>query len=165
MPGIGLGQAFIGEIVAYIRSKGLPAGIGSHALEVPVECDRLGITPDFYFKTFHHDRYWSASPAEARKPFSVDKVRGIDHDAVHDNIYDLDWEATAAYMAEKEQPWFAFKTLCAGAIRPEDGFRFAFEHGADFIVVGMFDFQVVDNLNIAVNILNTLSDRERSWMG
>lgn len=154
----------IGKVVDYVRSQGLPAGIGSHALEVPIECDRAGISPDYYFKTFHHDAYWSAHPKENRKPFSVDTPGGVDHDQFHDNIFDLDWRATAEYMKAKKQPWFAFKTLAAGAIDPKTGFQFAFENGADFIVVGMFDFQIAQNVSLVVDTLNKLSGREREWM-
>jgi hypothetical protein len=53
--------------------------------------------------------------------------------------------------------------LAAGAILPKDGFRFAFENGADFICVGMFDFQVVENVNTANEILGSLKQRERGW--
>ncbi len=154
---------YIGKIIEYVRAQGLPSGLGSHALEVPIACDREGIEPDYYFKTFHHDRYWSATPRQNRKPFSVDADREIDHGQTHDNIFDLGPEETAAYMMDKKQPWFAFKTLAAGAIDPESGFRYAFEHGADFIVVGMFDFQVVQNLTLATEILNDLEDRRRPW--
>jgi|SRR5690554_3420557 hypothetical protein len=154
----------IGKIVDYVRSQGLPAGIGSHALEVPIECDKAGIQPDYYFKTFHHDAYWSAHPKENRIPFSVDTQGGVDHDQFHDNIFDLDWQATAEYMKSKKQPWFAFKTLAAGAIDPKEGFKFAFENGADFIVVGMFDFQIAQDVSLVIETLNNLSGRERDWM-
>jgi hypothetical protein len=56
-----------------------------------------------------------------------------------------------------------FKVLAAGSIAPEDGFRWAFENGADFICVGMFDFQIVNDVNITVDILNSLNNRHRQW--
>ena len=52
-------------------------------------------------------------------------------------------------------PWIAYKVLAAGAIKPEDGIKHAFSSGADFACVGMFDFQVIDNANIAHKILNS----------
>jgi hypothetical protein len=56
-----------------------------------------------------------------------------------------------------------FKVLAAGAIEPQDGFKWAFENGADFICVGMFDFQIVDDVNITIDILNNLDNRKREW--
>ena len=58
-----------------------------------------------------------------------------------------------------------FKVLAAGAIRPEDGFRWAFQNGADFICVGMFDFQIVKDVNVAIETLAKLKDRKREWYG
>ena len=62
--------------------------------------------------------------------------------------------------------WFypvLFEVLAGGAIHPEDGFRFAFESGADFICVGMFDWQIVDDVNITLDILGNLPKRTRKW--
>jgi hypothetical protein len=66
-------------------------------------------------------------------------------------------------MKGVQKPWIAFKVLAAGAILPKDGFRYAFENGADFICVGMFDFQVVENVNTLNEILGSLKERERGW--
>jgi len=55
------------------------------------------------------------------------------------------------------------KGLAGVPFLPSDGFRFAFENGADFICVGMFDFQVVENVNSANKILGELKKREREW--
>lgn len=153
----------IGKAITYIRKKGYPAGLGSHALEVPMACDKAGIEPDFYFKTFHHDKYWSATPKEHRKRFCVDGPRSTDHNGFHDNIFCIDPEETIAYMAEKKQPWIAFKTLAAGAIHPRSGFKYCFENGADFLAVGMFDFEVQEDLQVARDTLKDCSGRERPW--
>ena len=56
-------------------------------------------------------------------------------------------------MNSVEKPWIAFKVLAAGAFRPHAGFRYAFENGADFACVGMFDYQVVENCNTLNEIL------------
>lgn len=66
-------------------------------------------------------------------------------------------------MESLPQRWIAFKILAAGAIEPKDGFRYAFQNGADFICVGMYDFQIVDDCNIAHNVLNSVKDRTRPW--
>jgi hypothetical protein len=35
--------------------------------------------------------------------------------------------------------------------------------GADFVCLGMYDFQVVNDVNIAIDILDSLGKRERPW--
>ena len=50
-------------------------------------------------ETFDHDRYWSATPRERRKPFTEDGLRSLDHNEFHDNIFCLDAERTAGFMA------------------------------------------------------------------
>lgn len=149
--------------VEYIKKKGFLAGVGGHALEVIKTCEREGIPADYYVKTFHHDRYWSAHPADMRVEFSVDASRFLDHNKIHDNMFDLFSEQTMQFMNEVRKPWIAFKVLAGGAIQPKDGFRYAFENGADFICVGMFDFQIVDDVNTAAETLASLKGRQRPW--
>jgi hypothetical protein len=79
-----------------------------------------------------------------------------------DNYWDMTPERTVAFMQEVEKPWIAFKVLAAGAIRPESGFRYAFENGADFICVGMFDFQVEENVKLAKSVIQQTQNRERT---
>jgi hypothetical protein len=134
------------EAYNFIKENGLPAGIGAHALETVQKCVDAGISPDYWVKTLHHCDYWSAGPAEE-----------------HDNIWCTNPEETIAYMQSREEPWIAFKTLAAGAIHPEVGFKYAFEHGADFICVGMYDFQIVDDVNIAAEVLASNLHRQRPW--
>jgi len=148
----------LGSCVDFIRKQGLPAGIGGHSLEVPMACEKAGIRPDFFMKTFHHDRYWSATPREQRVEFNVDTNSPTDHD----NIWCIRPEETIQFMKKLEVPWIAFKVLAAGAIHPREGFRFAFENGADFICVGMFDFQVREDVILARKTLAGLR-RERPW--
>lgn len=155
----------IADCIDYIRKQGYPAGLGAHSIQALIACDEAGIEPDFYMKTLHHDRYWSAHPKENRIPFSVDGERSVDHDKFHDNMFCMFPEETIAFMQRKKIPWVAFKVLAGGAIRPEEGFRYAFENGADFLCVGMFDWQIVDDVNIALDTLQNLSDRQREWYG
>lgn len=151
------------KAIDYIKSNGYQAGIGAHSLETIKSCEREGVNADFYVKTFHHDNYWSAHPIENRVEYSVIGEGSPDHNRFHENMWDLFPLNTIEYMKQVNKPWFAFKVLAAGAIEPKDGFRYAFENGADFICVGMFDFQVVDNVNTATEILSTLGPRERQW--
>lgn len=154
----------MGKAIEFIREQGFSAGLGAHELEVLRACDRQKITPDYYVKTFHHDKYWSATPRERRKPFTVDGPRSLDHNEFHDNIFCLDAEGTAEFMLEKSLPWIAFKVLAAGAIPPMSGFKYAFENGADFIAVGMFDFEVQEDVLAVQKTLSGLQ-RERAWGG
>ena len=72
-----------------------------------------------------------------------------------------------AFMKDRKEPWIAFKTLAAGAIHPKVGFKHAFESGADFACVGMYDFQMVDDVNIALDVLGKVAkgkiQRQREW--
>jgi hypothetical protein len=67
-------------------------------------------------------------------------------------------------MATVKRPWIAYKVLAAGAIRPKEGFRHAFSNGADFALVGMFDFQVREDVEIATAIIAQNQKRPRPWM-
>ncbi len=151
------------EAMDYMRSQGYVAGMGAHSIQALVASDNAGIVPDFYMKTLHHDNYWSAHPRENRVAFEVDGERSNDHNKFHDNIFCLFPDQSVAYVQSKEIPVIGFKVLAGGAIHPEDGFRFAFESGADFICVGMFDWQIVDDVNITLDILGNLPKRTRAW--
>jgi hypothetical protein len=85
-------------------------------------------------------------------------------DSKTDNYWDLDPQKTSAFMQEVQKPWIAFKVLAAGALRPDFAFRYAFENGADFICVGMFDFQVEQNVNLVRTILPQVQNRDRIWV-
>lgn len=155
---------FLGKTIDYIKSQGYLAGIGAHSINVPIVCETAGINPDYYVKTLHHDRYWSAHPRKNREEFAIIEANSPDHNKFHDNMFDIFPEQTIEFMKSINKPWIAFKVLAGGAIRPEDGFRYAFENGADFICVGMFDFQIVDDVNIAIDVLKNLPERVRPWI-
>lgn len=163
----GVGDSFVkggrvdllGEAVEFIKRQGLIAGIGGHSIEVPMAVEKAGIQPDFYMKTLHHGDYWSATPKDRRVEFNVDS--GSSHD--HDNIWSIAPEKTIAFMKEVSRPWIAFKVLAAGAIHPREGFKYAFDNGADFVCVGMFDFQVRENAIIANRAVSAARRRPRPW--
>ena len=153
----------INKAIEYIKKNGFLAGMGAHSIESIKTVENSGIPVDFYVKTLHHDKYWSAHPVENRVEYSVIGPNSADHNQLHENMWDLFPSRTIDYMKTISKPWFAFKVLAAGAIEPKEGFRFAFENGADFICVGMFDFQVIDNVNTACETLASLGNRERAW--
>lgn len=154
---------WIARALEFTREQGMLAGVGGHSIQVVNTCISAGIKPDYYFKTLHHDKYWSAHPREFRHEFEVDAKRSPDHNQFHDNIFDIFPEQTIDVFRNLDVPLFGFKVLAGGAIYPEDGFRYAFEAGADFICVGMFDFQIVENVNLVNKILSSNLDRKRQW--
>jgi len=152
----------LGKALDYMKSQGYFAGIGGHSIQVPILCEKAGLQPDFYMKTLHHDSYWSAHPRENRVEFAMTSSMP-DHNQWHDNMFDLFADQTVEFMHTVKRPWIAFKVLAGGAIHPKDGFKYAFEHGADFICVGMFDFQIVEDVNIALDVLSGMKERPRIW--
>jgi hypothetical protein len=127
----------VGEIaraVRGIRDAGLMAGIGAHLLPTIQACVQAKIEPDFYMVTINKVGYYTSPPMEV-----------------------------AQFMNTINEPWIGFKTLGAGRETPPQGFRHAFERGADFIAVGMFDWQVRDDAAHVQEMLGKGIDRDRPW--
>ena len=139
----GIGDQFVaegrmdlmGKLISFMQQNGLIAGVGSHSLETPQAVVREKLQPNFYFKTFNNVDYNSQKP-----------------------------EDIAAFMKTVDTPWIAFKVLGAGVIRPQEGFRLALSHGADFLNVGMFDFQVSENARLVKDLASGKLSRQRRWV-
>jgi uncharacterized membrane protein YphA (DoxX/SURF4 family) len=136
------------ETLEFVRKRNVLAGVGAHEIETVMACVNAGVEPDFWMKTLHHLNYWSAKNPQW-----------------HDNIFCAKPDETVAFMRNLPQPWIAFKVLAAGALLPADGFRFALKNGGDFMCVGMYDFQMVKNVNTALGIMRGNLQRERPWHG
>ena len=106
-----------------IRDYGMIAGIGAHEIHTIEACEQAGLSPDFYMKTFNRLEY--ACP---------------------------DFERTDKVMRQVTTPWIAFKVLAAGRLSPKEGFKQALDAGADFLCVGMFDFQVNENIQLSTSL-------------
>lgn len=141
----------------------IPVGICAHRLEPIMFCEKEGLMPDFYMKTLHHDRYWSAHPKENRRYMEMYEKDSPEHAKYHDNMFCHNHAETVAFMQDVKVPWIAFKVLAAGAIGAGEGFKFAFDSGADFICVGMFDFQVKQDVELARKTIAESNNRKRPW--
>jgi len=149
----------LAHAVECIKSHGLPAGVGSHSLQVPMACEKHQVPCDFYVKTLHSDQYPSATPKELREEYIwLDGGQGW-----YDNMWCIDPEETIEFMRTVTKPWLAFKVLAAGGIQPRQGFAHAFQNGADFIAVGMFDFQVEEDAELVKRLVKREKDRARPW--
>jgi hypothetical protein len=111
--------ADIFEYVDYIRRLGKIAGVGAHDIRTIEACEKAGLKPDFYMKTFNKLEFCCP-----------------------------EFDRTKEVMAGIDIPWIAFKVLAAGRMHPEEGFEAALEIGAEFLCVGMFDFQVEENVKL-----------------
>jgi hypothetical protein len=150
--------AKVGEMVNLIKAKKRAAGVGAHDLRVITECEKAGIDVDFYQKTLHSHDYYTAPRAGE-----------TDVCGPNDNSWCSDPQAVIDVMAKIAKPWIAFKILAAGAIPPLAAFPYAVTHGADFVLVGMFDWQVEADATLARRVFRVESGpnskRTRPWYG
>ena len=124
----------IGRILEGFRKAGLAAGVGAHLLATVQGSEKAQLDPDFYMFTINRVNYYSSAPLEI-----------------------------AAFMKNIKKPWIGFKVLGAGRDKPLEGFQHAFEKGADFIAVGMFDWQVRDDTAHVQEMLAKGITRDRTW--
>ena len=143
----------IAKAVEVAKDAGVPSGVGAHDLHVITECEKYKVPADFYIKTFHHHNYPSGPKPEQLKEAIAE----------HPGYWCRDPQQTIEVMKNVTKPWIAFKVMAAGAIPPENAFKYAFENGADHALVGMFDFEVAQDVEILKNTLAHLGPRNRPW--
>jgi len=145
----------IARAVDIAKKCGVPSGVGGHDLRVVVECEKKKVNTDFYIKTFHHHKYPSGpKPHELKRPYSE-----------HPGYWCKDPAETVEVMKGVKKPWIAFKTMAAGAISPTSAFKYSFTSGADFVLAGMFDFEIKEDVQIAKGQLIRGVKRQRPWQG
>lgn len=144
----------IAKAVELAKEFGVPSGVGAHDLEVIKLCEQHAVPADFYIKTFHHHSYQTGpKPDEITGPY---------------NEFPGYWCAnppeTAEVMRAVKKPWIAYKVMAAGAIPPKNAFRYAFKNGADFVLAGMFDFEIAEDAQLIRDAIASCGDRSRPWV-
>ena len=142
------------------RKLGVPVGIGCHRLATVKFCVEHDCLPDFWMKTVHRVDYPTAHLGEDKKA----SQNGL---GVCDNRFvDTDRQEVFDYMQSRPEPWIAFKILGAGIEHPREAFPIVYKGGADFACVGMYDYQLVEDVNIANEVFREgLPARKRPWHG
>lgn len=143
----------IAQAVDSAKELGVPSGVGAHDLDVVRKCEANKINNDFYIKTLHHHKYPSA-PKE-------DELKGAY--AEHPGYWCKDPQAVVDVMAKVKKPWIAFKVMAAGTISPTSGFKYALQSGADFVLAGMFDFEIEPDVKVMKGLLSRKLARTRPW--
>jgi hypothetical protein len=144
----------IAKAVKVAKEFGVPSGVGAHSLDVVKACEEHGVEADFYIKTFHHHNYQTGpKPEQIKGPYNE-----------FPGYWCSDPQGTADFMKSVKKPWIAFKTMAAGAIPPQSAFRYAFLNGADFVLAGMFDFEIADDVKIAADAFARTRERTRPWL-
>ncbi|MBN2028827.1 twin-arginine translocation signal domain-containing protein [bacterium] len=138
----------IEKCITFIQDNGVLAGVGGHESATVMAVEEAGIPNNFYMKTFHPSDYWSFNLPIAQ-----------------DTTYCADPEVVTEFFKTVKKPMIAYKVLAAGRIQPRVAFDYVFQNGADFVCVGMFDFQIADDVVHASNAVYNLEGRERAWLG
>jgi len=152
--------AMVAKFVDILKATTLPSGIGMHNIASLKACEAAKLPCDFYLKTFHHLQY-----ASAPRPEQIDHTTPWACAETPNGYWCAKPEETAQLMSTAKQQWIAFKVMAAGAIPPRDAFEYAFKNGADFILAGMFDFEIADDVQTAKHVLARIKDRARPWRG
>ena len=134
------------KAVQTMRSFGVPTGVGAHEIEVVEVCESERIRHDFYIKTLHHHNYPTAN-------------------LNYDSSWCRDPQRVIDVMAKVEKPWISYKIMAAGAIPPRDALEYVFTNGADFTLMGMFDYEIDEDTRLLNEVLEmeNVKSRARKW--
>jgi hypothetical protein len=111
------------DLIALMEEEGI-AGVCSHRASTIERAEELDLGAEFYMLTLNKVGYICEDPEAAKRT-----------------------------MARIEKPFISYKVLGAGRDKSESGFRHAFEAGAIFIAMGMFDFLVEENVELVNSTL------------
>ena len=120
-------------LVKFIHDLGLTAGVGAHNPYSIRAAEDIGAAADFYFLTMNPVKYHCA-----------------------------DMNLAKMVCKSIPKPFIGFKVLGAGRCKPEVGFKCAMDAGAEFLAVGMFDFQVAENAALAAKLYAELGAAAKS---
>jgi hypothetical protein len=144
----------VAKAVELPKEFGVASGVGAHSLEVIKACEQHGVKADFYIKTFHHHSYPTGpKPDEIKEPYNE-----------FPGYWCANPQETIDVMKSVKKPWIAFKVMAAGAIPPKNAFRYAFKNGADFVLAGMFDFELAEDAQLAREAIASAAGRDRAWL-
>jgi hypothetical protein len=142
----------VARAVELPKEFGVPSGVGAHSLDVVKACEQHGVKTDFYIKTFHNHSYPTApKPDQIKEPYQE-----------FPGYWCANPQETIDVMKSVKKPWIAFKVMAAGAIPPREAFQHAFANGADFVLAGMFDWQIAEDVQIANEVISTVK-RHYPW--
>jgi hypothetical protein len=104
------------DMLAVIKDKGMPAGLGTHDPEVIRYAEDNGFDADFYMMAFYN----LSKRGEVYLP--------------------EDREAACEVIRQVDRPVLAFKIMAAGRNDPREAFKYAYENikPIDAVVVGIF---------------------------
>jgi hypothetical protein len=143
----------LSKAVELIKSYHVPAGVGGHSLDVIKACEAKGVPNDFYIKTFHHHNYRTGpKPADITGPYNE-----------FPGYWCANPQETSDFMKTVVKPWIAFKVMAAGAIPPKDAFNYVLANGADFVLAGMFDFEIAGDAEILAKAVASNKERVCPW--
>jgi len=143
----------IGKAVEMAKAKGVLCGVGAHDLRVIEYCEKHKVPTDFYIKTLHHHDYKTGPrPDEIKGPYNEFPGYWCSHP-----------KETIEFFKTVEKPWMAFKVMAAGTIPAKDAFTYVIENGADFVLAGMFDFDVMPDATLINEIIAANPKRVRPW--